>query len=144
MDAVAGAAELETCAAMGASEVFDHRHDTRDVAGSRRHDGVVVAAGAPADWCAAARPGARVALTDASTWPGSLPAARRAGVRTAAVAAGHDAADLTWLAHRIATRDVPGVVGRRYAPADLARAHAELGQGGTCGARTVDHLEQRG
>jgi len=45
------------------------------------------------------------------------------------------------LARRIAAGELVPVVGRRYGAAEVGRAHAELGSGGTCGARIIDHRD---
>lgn len=140
VDAVAGPAALERCRDLGADEVYDyHDAQTESLRHSRRYAGAVVAAGEPSAWFGAVRRGGRAALTDGGAWPLSLPAALRAGVRSRAVAAGHDRDDLTLLAGWIAKGDLSPVVGRRYDAADVRRAHAEFGEGGTCGARLVVH-----
>ena len=140
VDAVAGKAALDQCKDFGAVDVYDYRcAEAERVRGSRRYDGVVVAAGNPAAWFRAARRGAAVVLTDGGAWPRSLPAAARAGARSVPIAAGHDHKDLTWLARRIATGELVPVIGRRYGVQAVFRAHAALGSGGTCGARIIDH-----
>ena len=133
---------MEQRRTLGAEQVLDHRTDEADaLRGSRRYDSVLIAAGSPSRWVTAARPGARMALTDGGAWPRSVPASLHARVRSVPVAAGHDSDDLSWLATRIASGDLTPVVGRRYGLGEIRRAHAELGQGATCGARIICHEE---
>ena len=142
VDAVAGRTALERCRGLGAEHARDYRGpEAEAMRGSRSYDGVVVAAGSPAAWFGAARRGKTAALTDGGAWLPSVPAAVRAGVRSVPIAAGHDCDDLTWLARRIAAGELVPVVGRRYGVAEVGRAHAELGSGGTCGARIIDHRD---
>lgn len=142
VDAVAGKAALEQCRDLGAGDVYDYRcAEIERVRESRHYDGVVVAAGDPAAWFRAARRGAVAALTDGGAWPRSLPAAARAGVRSVPIAAGHDCKNLTWLARKIAARELVPVIGRRFGVHDAPRAHAALDSGGTCGARIIDHRD---
>lgn len=143
VDAVVGQAALTAAHGMGADLVVDHRsQDCTALQQGRRYDGIVLAAGEPASWCGAGVPGARMALTDGSAWPRSLMAARRTGMASRPVAAGHDSRDLTWLAHRIADGELPGVVGATFAPHQAVEAHRALNTPGTCGARVIDHLLQ--
>lgn len=143
VDAVAGAAALDVCRSLGACSVHDHRGDTAVLQTCGEHDAVVIAAGRPAHWIGAARRGGRAVLTDGGAWPSSLLAATRHRVRAVPVAAGHDAEDLTWLAHRIAAGELEPIVGRRYRHTDVRRAHEELGLPGTVGARMIDHGAHR-
>ena len=142
VDAIAGRTALERCRGLGAEHVRDYRSpEAEAMRGSRSYDGVVVAAGSPAAWFGAACRGATAALTDGGSWLPSVPAAVRAGVRSVPIAAGHDCDDLTWLARRIAAGELVPIVGRRYGAAEVGRAHAELGSGGTCCARIIDHRD---
>lgn len=144
VDAVAGRAALHSCLTLGAAEAWDHRGtEMSELRASQRYDALVVAAGKPSEWLPAVRRGGRAAITDGGAWPGSIPTALRTGMRSVPVAAGHGSEELTWLARRIARGDLVPVVGRRYGPDGVARAHAELGAGGTCGARIIDHRQTR-
>lgn len=139
-DAVAGRAGLNVCADLGAERVVDHDAEESRVLGcSRAYDLVLVAAGRGADWLDAARPGGRTVVSRLDSWLVTLPHAVRRRARVRPFAAGHDAAALAWLARRVAEGTLRPVVGATYDVADLARAHAALGQGGTTGARLVVH-----
>lgn len=139
VDVVAGAASVDACRTLGARQVLDHRGDTSDLQSCGDYDAVIVTAGKPRHWLGAARRGGRAALTDGGTWPSSLIAAMKHQVRSIPVPAGHDAGDLTWLAHRIAAGELDPIVGHRYPSTDIRRAHQELGRPGTLGARLIDH-----
>jgi len=140
VDAVCGARGLGVCSQLGAERTFDYRDSSvRAVQRGRAYDLVLVAAGRGRDWLGAVRPGGRTVFTRLDAWAATLPTALRMRARVRGVAAGHDAADLTWLAGLVAAGALRPVVGRTYSVDDLARAHAEYGQAGTCGARLVDH-----
>ena len=76
-------------------------------------------------------------------WFRTLPSAIRNSRRVVAVAAGHSATDLTWLAQRVADGQLQPAVGRTYDIDDLARAHRDHGHGGTAGARLIMHKPAR-
>lgn len=139
VDAVAGARALNTCRELGAQQVWDHHSDATRQCSRRSYDGIVLAAGRPGDWFGALRRRGRMALTDGGAWPGSIPGAIRNNVRTVPVAAGHASSNLTWLAERIAARDLVPVVGSRYAPSGIRSAFDSLTQAGTLGARLIEH-----
>lgn len=144
VDAVAGTAGQDICHRLGATKVFDHTTASVDaVRRSGAYDAVVVAAGQGKDWLGASRPGGRVVLTRADGWLRTLPSAIRSSRRILAVAAGHSAADLTWLARRVADGQLTPAVGRTYGVDELARAHREYGHGGTAGARLIRHNPTR-
>lgn len=140
VDAVCGRLGLELCSSLGAQRTFDHADaGIRAVQDGHKYDVVLVAAGRGGDWLGAARPGGRVVFTRIDAWARTLPAARRARTRIRSVAAGHGAAELTSLAGQVAAGTLRPVVGAAYTVNDLARAHAEYGRHGTCGARLVTH-----
>lgn len=139
VDAIAGKAAVNTCRMLGARQVLDHHGDTAELQSCGDYDAVIITAGTPRHWLGAVHRGGRAALTDGGTWPSSVIAAMTHRVRTIPVAAGHDAGDLTWLAHRIAAGELEPIVGRRYPCTDIRRAHEELGLPGTRGARLIDH-----
>ncbi|WP_454294763.1 zinc-binding dehydrogenase [Salana multivorans] len=140
VDAVAGPAGLDLCRGLGATRVFDHTTASVDTARtSGSYDAVVVAAGRGKDWLDAARSGGRVVLTRADSWVATIPSAVRSSRCVLGVAAGHSAADLTWLAQRVAEGQLAPTIGKSYDIDDLAQAHSEYGQGGTAGARLIRH-----
>ncbi len=140
VDAVAGPAGLDLCRGLGATRVFDHTTASVDTARrSGSYDAVVVAAGRGKDWLDAARSGGRVVLTRADSWVATIPSAVRSSRCVLGVAAGHSAADLTWLAQRVAEGQLAPTIGKSYDIDDLARAHSEYGHGGTAGARLIRH-----
>ena len=141
VDAVSGSRAMVACEQAGAQQVWDHRGDTSTLSNSGAYDGLVIAAGRPADWMAAVRRGARAAVTDGGAWPGSLPAGLHRRVATRPVAAGHATADLEWLGRHIAGGDLVPVAGTLYAPRTACEAYASLGAGRTAGARLIDHEE---
>jgi len=145
VDAVAGPAGQDLCRHLGASGVFDHTTVSVDaVQASGAYDAIVVAAGRGKDWLGAARPGGRIVLTRADSWIKTIPSATRGRHRVLDIAAGHSAANLTWLAQRVAEGQLTPAIGKSYDIDDLARAHHEYGHGGTAGARLIRHNHQAG
>lgn len=138
VDAVCGSAGVEGCVSMGAEQVFDHAATHHD-GPAAAYERILVAAGQAAAWFGALKPGGVIACARIDAWVRGLPAAVRRGVGIRSVAAGHASADLTLLAGLVATGELRYHVGRTYPIAELPRAHAELGDGGTRGARLVIH-----
>lgn len=138
-DAVCGASALDLCRELGAGRAYDRADDLSAVQTSGTYDAVLVAAGRGTDWLGAARRGGRTVFSRLDSWVRTLPSATRQRVTTAAVAAGHDAGDLTELASLVAEGRLRPVVGATYGIDELARAHRDYGHGGTAGARLVVH-----
>lgn len=141
VDAVCGPRGRGVCLALGAREAFDHTGSTRRLRNGGGYDAVLVAAGRAADWLGALRPRGRLAITRADRWLRTLPHALIRRRWIGSVAAGHGAADLTWLAGEVAAGRLAPVVDRAYRVDELARAHAEHGRGGTAGARLVHYRQ---
>lgn len=143
VDAVCGARAATACEQAGALQIWDHRGDTSTLRRSGAYDGLVIAAGKPADWMGAARRGARAAVTDGGAWPGSLAAGLRRRVATRPVAAGHETADLEWLGSHIANSDLVPIAGTLLSPHFAHEAFSSLGAGRTVGARLIDHTQSK-
>lgn len=143
VDAVAGTRALNTCHELGAQQAWDHRREAAHARSRRNYDGIVLAAGRPSDWFSALDRKGRMAITDGGMWPGSIPGAVRNQVKAIPVAAGHASSNLTWLAERIATRELSPVVHSRFAPVDIRSAFDSLTQPGTLGARLIEHPDHR-
>ncbi|RLP11558.1 quinone oxidoreductase family protein [Propionibacterium australiense] len=141
VDAVAGQRALTTCRDLGAQEAWDHRDDLEEIQSSRGYDGMVAAAGRPAEWLTAVRPGGRTVVVDGGAWPATVAPALRQHVTSLPVAAGHASQDLAWLARAIAARELMPVVGSWHSPKRIRSAYEELDSGNTLGARLIDHSE---
>lgn len=140
VDAVCGPRGRGVCLALGAREAFDHTGSTRRPQ-RRRVTPSWSPPGAPPTGWSALRPRGRLAITRADRWLRTLPHALIRRRRIGSVAAGHGAADLTWLAGEVAAGRLAPVVDRAYRVDELARAHAEHGRGGTAGARLVHYRQ---
>ncbi len=138
VDAVCGPAGLDACRRAGAHEAHD-RAAIDPAEFTAAYDRILVAAGSPGAWLPALAPHGRLAATRLDAWLRTVARHPRALGRTRPVAAGNRGADLTQLAGLVAAGALKPVVGRTYAVADLSRAHAELGSGGTAGARLIRH-----
>lgn len=143
VDAVAGSRALDTCVGLGADRVWDYNGAISELQSGREYDGLVLAAGRSSNWTGALRRGGRMALTDGTAWPASIPGAIRSRVRSIPVAAGHASHDLTWLAERISTGDLVAVVDSWFEPSDIHGAIDSLTSPGTLGARLIEHPDSR-